>query len=90
MKMYVGMVVGSIVATRKNDELVGKKILIIQKVNPKNESLGDFDVAIDSVGAGKGEYVLVTDGEPAMYVFGNTVSCINSAIVGIIDSMEVS
>lgn len=88
--MYVGMVVGSVVATRKSDELVGKKLLIVQEVNPKDESVGTLKVAVDSVGAGKGEYVLVTKGEPAMYVFGTSTSCIDSAIVGIVDSMEVS
>lgn len=88
--MYVGMVVGSVVATRKSDELTGKKLLIVQQVNPKDESMGAIEVAVDSVGAGKGEYVLVTKGEPAMYVFGTASSCIDSAIVGIIDSMEVS
>lgn len=88
--MYVGIVVGSVVATRKSDELVGKKLLIVQKVNPKDESLGTIEVAVDSVGAGKGEYVLVTQGEPAMYVFDGSTSCIDAAIIGIVDSMEVS
>jgi ethanolamine utilization protein EutN len=88
--MYVGIVVGSVVATRKSDELTGKKLLMVQQVNPKDESQGAIEVAVDSVGAGKGEYVLVTKGEPAMYVFGSETSCIDSAIVGIVDSMEVS
>ncbi|PAE21525.1 ethanolamine utilization protein EutN [Bacillus sp. 7504-2] len=88
--MYVGLVLGSVVATRKSEELVGKKLLIVQQVNPKDGNLGAFEVAVDSVGAGTGEHVLVTKGEPAMYVFGMTPSCIDSAIVGIVDSMEVS
>ncbi|GIN61688.1 ethanolamine utilization protein EutN [Robertmurraya siralis] len=89
-KMYVGLVLGSVVATRKSEELVGKKLLIVQQVNPKDGNLGAFEVAVDSVGAGTGEHVLVTKGQPAMYVFGTTPSCIDSAIVGIVDSMEVS
>lgn len=88
--MYVGMIVGSVVATRKSDELIGKKLLMVQRVNPKDESLGTVEVAVDSVGAGKGDYVLVTKGEPAMYVFSDSTSCIDSAIVGIVDTLEVS
>lgn len=88
--MYVGIVVGSVVATRKNDDLVGHKLLIVQKVKPDGVKLESLEVSVDSVGAGKGEYVLVATGEPAKYVFGTSEISIDSAIVGIIDSMEYS
>ncbi|HZG71952.1 MAG TPA: EutN/CcmL family microcompartment protein [Chondromyces sp.] len=88
--MYVGVVVGSVVATRKDDDLVGKKLLIVQKVNPsQRNSMNSMEVAVDSVGAGTGEYVLVTKGESARNVFGTSNSIIDSAIVAIVDSMEV-
>ena len=88
--MYIGIVVGSVVATRKSDDLVGHKLLIVQKMKPNGEKLDSLEVSVDSVGAGKGEHVLVTTGEPAKYVFGSSELSIDSAIVGIIDSMEYS
>jgi microcompartment protein CcmK/EutM len=88
--VYIGIVVGSVVATRKNDDLVGKKLLIVQKVNKEGKKLDSIEVAVDSVGAGTGEYVIVTNGEPAGYVFGKSTSSIDSAIVAIVDSVEIN
>ncbi|AOT72719.1 EutN/CcmL family microcompartment protein [Geosporobacter ferrireducens] len=88
--MYLGKVVGMVVATRKDETLVGKKLLIVQPVNPKEDPVGNPEVAIDSVGAGVGEYVLVSKGSPARQIFGNPNSPIDAAIVGIIDTIEVS
>jgi ethanolamine utilization protein EutN len=64
--MLVGKVVGSVVATRKNENLVGNKFLIVQPL----ESMADQKriVAIDNVGAGIGEIVLVTQGSAARFV----------------------
>ncbi|SHJ25720.1 Carboxysome shell and ethanolamine utilization microcompartment protein CcmK/EutM [Geosporobacter subterraneus DSM 17957] len=88
--MYLGKVVGMVVATRKDDTLVGKKLMIVQPVNPKEEPMGSPEVAIDSVGSGVGEYVLVSKGSPARQIFGNPNAPIDAAIVGIIDTIEVS
>jgi len=88
--VYIGIVVGSVVATRKNDDLVGKKLLIVQKVNKEGEKLDSIEIAVDSVGAGTGEYVIVTNGESAGYVFGTSTSSIDSAIVAIVDSVEIN
>ncbi|MEW9124616.1 MAG: EutN/CcmL family microcompartment protein [Thermotaleaceae bacterium] len=88
--MYLGKVIGMVVATRKDETLVGKKLLIVQPVNPKEESIGKSEVAIDSVGAGVGELVLVSKGSSARLIFGEPNSPIDAAIVGIIDSIEVN
>ncbi|KKB34514.1 EutN/CcmL family microcompartment protein [Bacillus thermotolerans] len=90
--MYVGVVVGSVVATTKEDDLVGKKLLIVQKVHPSKGTAVDnrMEVAVDNVGAGTGEHVLVTTGGAARNVFGSSVSVIDAAIVAIVDSMEVN
>lgn len=87
--MYVGIVIGMVVATRKDDHLVGKKLLVVQQTNMKGEHLGGTEVAVDSVGAGTGEYVLVSKGSSARSVFGSPGSPIDAAIVGIIDNIEV-
>ncbi len=88
--MYMGKVVGMVIATSKEESLVGKKILIVQPINPKFEPDGRCEVAIDWVGAGTGEYVLVTTGSSARNVFEISKSSIDRAIVAIIDNVEVS
>jgi ethanolamine utilization protein EutN len=88
--MYIANVVGTVVSTRKNDNLVGKKILIIQPLNVNYLPEGSCEIAVDSVGAGVGEIVLVLTGSSASRVFGAENSPIDRAIIGIIDSIEVS
>lgn len=81
--MLVGRVVGSVVATRKNENLVGNKFLIVQPL----ESMADQKriVAIDNVGAGIGEIVLVTQGSAARFGCGVPDAPVDAAIVGIVD-----
>lgn len=78
--MIIGKVVGSVVSTRKCENLVGKKLMIIEPL--KGE--GQF-VAIDVVGAGIGEIVLVTMGSAARMGTGMENAPVDAAIVGIID-----
>ncbi|MBQ1230608.1 MAG: EutN/CcmL family microcompartment protein [Clostridia bacterium] len=81
--MIIGTVVGSIVATRKNERLVGQKLLIIRPM----ENMGDKAefVAIDNVGAGIGETVLVAKGSAARIGCDLENSPVDAAIVGIVD-----
>jgi ethanolamine utilization protein EutN len=82
--MIVGKIVGSLIATRKNDNLVGSKFLIVEPL--KNmEAAGGRIVAIDNVGAGIGEIVLVALGSAARIGCGLEQSPIDAAIVGIVD-----
>lgn len=78
--MIIGKVVGSVVSTRKNENLVGSKFMIIK---PQNG--GDTFVAVDNVGAGIGEEVLVATGSAARIGCGHSTAPIDAAIVGIID-----
>ncbi len=80
--MLVGKVVGSIVSTRKNDKLVGNKFMIIEPVD--SMAKGRF-VAVDNIGAGIGEYVLVATGSAARYGTDCETSPVDAAIVGIVD-----
>ncbi|MBQ2614560.1 MAG: EutN/CcmL family microcompartment protein [Clostridia bacterium] len=81
--MIVGKVVGSIVATRKNENLLGNKFLIVE---PYNRMAGSGRlVAIDNVGAGIGEDVLVAMGSAARIGCGMETSPVDAAIVGIVD-----
>lgn len=81
--MVIGTVTGSIVSTRKNDRLVGQKLLIVRPADGMEEK-GDF-VAIDNVGAGIGEQVLVARGSAARIGCGLENAPVDAAIVGIID-----
>ncbi len=83
--MFVGKVVGSIVSTRKNENLIGSKFMVIEPL----AELGDASskvVAIDNVGAGIGEVVLVATGSAARIGCNMADAPVDAAIVGIVDS----
>ena len=82
--MLAGKVVGSIVATRKNDKLVGNKFMIVEIVDhmrAKEQQL----IAVDNIGAGIGEDVLVAQGSAARIGCDMKDAPVDAAIVGIID-----
>ena len=79
--MLIGKVVGSVVSTRKNENLVGSKFMIVEPTEGKKEKI----IAIDNIGAGIGEYVLVALGSAARIGCGKETAPIDAAIVGIID-----
>ncbi len=82
--MIVGKVVGSLVSTRKNENLIGNKFMIVEPVSGM-KSQGGTLVAIDNIGAGIGEYVLVACGSAARIGCGMENAPVDAAIVGIID-----
>lgn len=82
--MVVGKVVGSVVATRKNERLLGSKFMIVEPLDKMNEK-GRI-IAVDNVGAGIGETVLVALGSAARIGCGQAEAPIDAAIVGIIDN----
>ena len=82
--MLKGIIRGTIVSTRKQDALVGSKFMELQLI--ENGALTDkFIIAIDSVGAGIGETVLVTTGSSARLALHNTGAPADAVIVGIVD-----
>lgn len=85
--MRIGKVTGSVVSTQKHDSLVGKKLMIVKCIDSHTEDTPEL-VAADSVGAGVGEYVLLTMGSVARVVFDDERTAVDCAIVGIIDSFE--
>jgi ethanolamine utilization protein EutN len=84
--MIIGKVIGSIVSTRKQDNLVGNKFMVIEPINMMNGAHNKL-VAIDNIGAGIGEYVLVAQGSAARIGCGLPDAPIDAAIVGIIDDI---
>ena len=82
--MIIGKVIGSIVSTRKQDNLVGNKFMVIEPINTMNGEHKQL-VAIDNIGAGIGEYVLVAQGSAARLGGDRENAPVDAAIVGIID-----
>ena len=82
--MIVGKVVGSDVSTRKNDRLVGSKFMVVEPVAGMSRDAERL-VAVDNVGAGVGEYVLVALGSAARIGCSKESAPIDAAIVGILD-----
>ena len=82
--MIIGKVVGSLFSTRKNDKLVGNKFMIVEPVESMSSGTNRF-VAIDNIGAGIGEYVLVAQGSAARIGCDVQDAPVDAAIVGIID-----
>ena len=82
--MLIGKVVGSVVSTRKNEKLVGSKFMIVEPLKELNDKSGNI-IAVDNVGAGIGEIVLIATGSAARIGCGMESSPIDAAIVGIVD-----
>lgn len=82
--MLVGKVVGSVVSTRKSEKLVGSKFMIVQPAGNMSDSKEKL-VAVDTIGAGIGEMVLVATGSAARIGCNMDNSPVDAAIVGIID-----
>ena len=82
--MLIGKIVGSVVSTRKNEKLVGSKFMIVETCAGPGDT--KRVVAVDNVGAGIGEMVLVATGSAARIGCDQTNAPIDAAIVGIIDS----
>ncbi len=82
--MIAGKVVGSLVSTRKSEKLVGNKFMIVE---PLHHMQGDTRriIAIDNIGAGIGEYVIVAQGSAARIGCDMENAPVDAAIVGIID-----
>ena len=87
--MQIACVIGSTVATIKDEKMVGRKLLIVREADPTGKQTGKPYVAIDSVDAGTGDLVLVTIGSSARQTYQSVDSPVDAVIVAVIDSLEV-
>jgi len=88
--MQIAIVIGSVWSTRKEESLVGRKLLIIKPINILDESVDNQPiVAVDTIGAGVGETVLVVSGSSARVAAKDDQTPTDAAIVGIVDDKEV-
>jgi microcompartment protein CcmK/EutM len=87
--MQLARVVGTVVATQKNRKLEGAKLLLVQPLGLDDQPRGTALLAIDSVGAGVGEKVLVViEGKAAGQALGRKGAAVDAAIVGIVDAVD--
>ncbi len=82
--MLRGIIRGHIVSTRKQESLVGSKFMEVE-IMKNGELTGEYIIAIDSVGAGIGETVLITTGSSARLALSNKQAPTDAVIVGIVD-----
>lgn len=87
--MKIGKVIGTVVATRKDDSLIGSKLMITKPIDLKSIIDEKPLIAVDTVGAGIGELVIYTEGAAARNACNKSNSSIDAAIIGIVDNIDV-
>jgi len=87
--MILAKVVGTVVATRKDERLVSSKLLVARPLDKTGKPDGNYLVAVDTVDAGFGETVLIVSGSSARMASGLKDCPIDAAIVGIVDHVDI-
>jgi ethanolamine utilization protein EutN len=87
--MNLGKVVGTVVATQKDEKLTGTKLQVVKQIDLDGDETGAFVVAIDAVGAGPGEVVLYASGSSARQTSLTENRPADAVIMAIVDSVEV-
>jgi ethanolamine utilization protein EutN len=88
--MILGRVVGTVVATRKDERLMGAKLLLVRSIDPRGKDEASHMVAVDTVDAGLSDKVLVVTGSSARMASGLKDTPVDAAIVGVVDTVEVT
>jgi len=88
--MILGKVIGTVWSTKKDENLVGSKLLIVRQLDLDYKEKGNFLIAVDSVGAGEGEIVLVASGSSARQTNITKNKPVDAVIMAIVDKLDVS
>ncbi len=86
--MQLARVIGDVISTRKDENLSGLKLLLIQPLSPDRAAAGRPLVAVDAVGAGTGEEVFFVRGKEASFPFYPVEAPVDAGIVGIVDRWD--
>jgi microcompartment protein CcmK/EutM len=86
--MIIARILGTVVSTQKDERLQGKKLLIVKPINLDGTDQSGYLVAVDTVGAGFHERVIVVGGSSARMAEGNKDCPVDSAIIGVIDTID--
>jgi ethanolamine utilization protein EutN len=88
--MFLGRVIGTVWSTKKDENLVGAKFMIVRELSLELKEKERFVVAVDSVGAGEGEIVLVATGSSSRMTSFTKDKPVDAVIMGIVDKLDVS
>jgi ethanolamine utilization protein EutN len=88
--MFLGKVIGTVWSTKKDENLVGAKFLIVRELTLELKAKDRFVVAVDSVGAGEGEVVLVATGSSSRMTSFTKDKPVDAVIMGIVDKLDVA
>lgn len=93
--MFIARVTGSVVATQKVDSMTGHKLFVVEPYRLKGDSrdaletTGRTFIAVDTIGAGQGDYVLITQGSSARLTPETQTLPIDAVIIGIVDNVRI-
>ena len=87
--MQIARVIGDVVASLKDPNLTGIKLLVVQPLTPDHQPVGRPLVAVDAVGAGAGEEVFFVRGKEASFPFYPAEPPVDAGIVGIVDHWDI-
>ena len=87
--MFLGRVIGTVWSTKKDENLVGAKFLIVRELSLELKEKERFVVAVDSVGAGEGEVVLVATGSSSRMTSFTKDKPVDAVVMGIVDKLDV-
>lgn len=88
--MMMGMVVGTVVSTRKSEDLVGLRFLVVQELDQFMKETGKMVVAVDSLNAGVGEVVLYASGSSARQTETTKNRPVDATIMAIVDELAIA
>jgi microcompartment protein CcmK/EutM len=87
--MILGRIAGTVVATRKDEKLEGRKLLLVKTIDPETKAESGYVIAVDTVGAGAGETVICVSGSSARMAAGLKDHPVDTAIIGIVDTLQI-
>ena len=88
--MILGRIIGSIVSTIHHPIVEGRKLLVAERLDATSRPAGGYIIAIDAIGAGQGETVLILDeGSGARQILDDSNAPVRSVVVGIVDAVEL-
>ena len=88
--MFLGKVIGTVWSTKKDENLVGAKLLIVRQIDLEYNDKENFVIAVDSVGAGVGEVVLVATGSSSRQTNITKDKPVDAVIMAIVDKLDIS
>lgn len=89
--MYLARVVGDVVSSHRHQNLGGRKLLLVRRLDLRDNEEGNEVIALDVIGVGRGETVLIVqEGGAARALFGNDKIPVQAVVVGVVDHVELA